>query len=128
MKSIVYSVALRERGQELAMEEADRLVTPLQGLYGKSKRLLGFHAIKVWIQLAPDGPRLNIYLESTGSINETLEAGRHSQNPIDLELRRLFETITGSSWDDVVGQMVYSILDWQAEARPQVGASEEEGS
>jgi hypothetical protein len=115
MKSITFSVPLREQGMEVAMEEAERLVGPLQGLYGKQKRILGFEVIKVWIQMASEGPRLNLYLEAKESINDTLEAGRDSANPIDLELFRLFESITDTRWDDLLGQAVYLILDWHAQ-------------
>jgi hypothetical protein len=128
MKSIVFSVPLREQGMEIAMGEAQRLVGPLQGLYGKQKSLLGFEAIKVWIQIASDGPRLNLYLEAKESINNTLEAGRDSENPIDLELLRLFESITGTTWDELLGQMVYLILDWHTEASQTVNAEGEESS
>lgn len=129
MKSIVFSLPLREQGGELAMEEAERLAGPLHGLYGRSKRLLGLEAIKVWVQVSPEGPRLNIYLESGGSITDTLAAGRESENPIDLELKRLFEDITASTWDDVIGQMVYSILDWRAEPSEDAeSAAQEESS
>jgi hypothetical protein len=116
VKSVTFSVPLREQGSEVAMMEAERLVGPLQGLYGKQKRILGFEAIKVWIQMASEGPRLNLYLEAKESIQETLEAGRDSDNPIDLELLRLFESITDTSWADLLGQVVYLILDWNAGA------------
>ena len=106
MKSIVFSVPLREQGTEVAMMEAERLVGPLQGLYGKQKRILGFEAIKVWIQMASEGPRLNLYLEAKESINETLEAGRDSDNPTDQELLRLVESITDTRWADLLGQGV----------------------
>jgi hypothetical protein len=112
---------------ELAMAEAERLAGPLQGLYGKQKRLLGFEAIKVWIQVAPEGPRLNLYLEAKESINDTLEAGRDSDNPIDRELLTLFESITTTRWDDLLGQVVYSVLDWRADSSPGAGAEAEEG-
>jgi hypothetical protein len=39
---------------------------------------------------------------------ETLQAGMSSDNPTDLQLKGLFEAITGSEWDHIVGQMVYS--------------------
>ena len=116
MKSIAFSVPLREQGTEVAMMEAERLVGPLQGLYGKQKRILGFEAIKVWIQMASEGPRLNLYLEAKESINETLEAGRDSDNPTDQALLRLFESITDTRWADLLGQVVYLILDWDAGA------------
>jgi hypothetical protein len=128
MKSITFSVPLREQGMEVAMEEAERLVGPLHGLYGKQKRILGFEVIKVWIQMASEGPRLNLYLEAKESINETLEAGRDSDNPIDLELFRLFESITDTRWDDLLGQAVYLILDWQAQESQAVNAEGEESS
>jgi hypothetical protein len=128
MKSITFSVPLREQGMEVAMEEAERLVGPLHGLYGKQKRILGFEVIKVWIQMASEGPRLNLYLEAKESINETLEAGRDSDNPIDLELFRLFESITDTRWDDLLGQAVYLILDWQAQESQAVNAEDEESS
>jgi hypothetical protein len=128
MKSITFSVPLREQGMEVAMEEAERLVGPLHGLYGKQKRILGFEVIKVWIQMASEGPRLNLYLEAKESINETLEAGRDSDNPIDLELFRLFESITETRWDDLLGQAVYLILDWQAQESQAVNAEDEESS
>jgi hypothetical protein len=60
MKSIAFSAPLLEQRSEIAMTEAERLVGPLQGLYGKQKSLLGFEAIKVWIQMASEGPRLNL--------------------------------------------------------------------
>jgi hypothetical protein len=128
MKSITFSVPLREQGMEVAMEEAERLVGPLQGLYGKQKRILGFEVIKVWIQMASEGPRLNLYLEAKESINETLEAGRDSDNPIDLELFRLFESITDTRWDHLLGQAVYLILDWQAQESQALNAEGEESS
>jgi hypothetical protein len=128
MKSITFSVPLREQGMEVAMEEAERLVGPLQGLYGKQKRILGFEVIRVWIQMASEGPRLNLFLEAKESINETLEAGRDSDNPIDLELFRLFESITETRWDDLLGQAVYLILDWQAQESQAVNAEDEESS
>ena len=128
MKSIAFSVPLREQGMGVAMEEAERLVGQLEGLYGKQKRLLGFETIKVWIQMAPEGPRLNLYLEAKESITDTLEAGRHSDNPIDLELLRLFESITDTTWDELLGQLVYLILDWHAEASQGLGAESEESS
>jgi hypothetical protein len=103
-------------------------VGPLHGLYGKQKRILGFEVIKVWIQMASEGPRLNLYLEAKESINETLEAGRDSDNPIDLELFRLFESITATRWDDLLGQAVYLILDWQAQESQAVNAEDEESS
>jgi hypothetical protein len=128
MKSITFSVPLREQGMEVAMEEAERLVGPLQGLYGKQKRVLGFEVIKVWIQMAAEGPRLNLYLEAKESINETLEAGRGSDNPMDLELLRLFESITDTRWDDLLGQAVYLILDWHAQASQALNGEGEESS
>jgi hypothetical protein len=128
MKSITFSVPLREQGMEVAMEEAERLVGPLQGLYGKQKRILGFEVIKVWIQMASEGPRLNLYLEAKESINDTLEAGRDSANPIDLELFRLFESITDTRWDDLLGQAVYLILDWHAQDYQTLDAEGEESS
>ena len=128
MKSITFSVPLREQGMEVAMEEAERLVGPLQGLYGKQKRILGFEVIKVWIQMASEGPRLNLYLEAKESINDTLEAGRDSANPIDLELFRLFESITDTRWDDLLGQAVYLILDWHAQDHQALNAEGEESS
>jgi hypothetical protein len=128
MKSITFSVPLRERGMEVAMEEAERLVGPLQGLYGKQKRILGFEVIKVWIQMASEGPRLNLYLEAKESINDTLEAGRDSDNPIDLELFRLFESITDTRWDHLLGQAVYLILDWHAQDSQALNAEGEESS
>jgi hypothetical protein len=128
MKSITFSVPLREQGMEVAMEEAERLVGPLQGLYGKQKRILGFEVIKVWIQMASEGPRLNLFLEAKESINETLEAGRDSDNPIDLELFRLFESITDTRWDDLLGQAVYLILDWHAQESQALNAEGEESS
>jgi hypothetical protein len=128
MRSITFSVPLREQGMEVAMEEAERLVGPLQGLYGKQKRLLGFEAIKVWIQMAPEGPRLNLYLEAKGSINDTLEAGKDSDNPIDQELLRLFESITTTKWADLLGQVTYQILDWHAEASANENARGEQSS
>jgi hypothetical protein len=127
VKSIAFSVPLREQGTEVAMMEAERLVGPLQGLYGKQKRILGFEAIKVWIQMASEGPRLNLYLEAKESINETLEAGRDSDNPTDQELLRLFESITDTRWADLLGQVVYLILDWNA-AASQAGDVEGEKS
>jgi hypothetical protein len=128
MKSITFSVPLREQGMEVAMEEAERLVGPLQGLYGKQKRILGFEVIKVWIQMASEGPRLNLYLEAKESINDTLEAGRDSANPIDLELFRLFESITDTRWDDLLGQAVYLILDWHAQDYQALNAEGEASS
>jgi hypothetical protein len=52
MKSIVFSVQLDDLGLGVdpIMEEAERLVRPLAGLYGRSKKLMGFEAIKVWVQ------------------------------------------------------------------------------
>jgi hypothetical protein len=126
LKSVTFSVPLRDQGMELAMAEAERLVGPLQGLYGKQKRLLGFEAIKVWIQVAPEGPRLNLYLEAKESINDTLEAGRDSDNPIDRELLTLFESITATRWDDLLGQVVFSVLDWRADSSRGLGAEAEE--
>jgi hypothetical protein len=128
MRSITFSVPLREQGMDVAMEEAERLVGPLQGLYGKQKRLLGFEAIKVWVQMAPEGPRLNLYLEAKDSIKHTLEAGKDSDSPIDLELLRLFESITTTKWTDLLGQVVYQILDWHAEASPNLDAEGRESS
>ena len=127
MRSIVFSVPLRGDGMELTMQEAERLVGPLSGLYGKSKKLLGLEAIKVWIQTTAEGATLNIYLESRGPIAETLETGRASTHPLDNELRRLFETVTGQTWDDVVGQSVVQILDWRAGA-DDVDVDEEQSS
>lgn len=109
------------------MEEAERLVGPLAGLYGKSKRLLGFDTIKVWVQRSPEETRLNMYLEARESVTETLEAGRHSTHPLDIELRQLFETVTGQKWEQVIGQWTVQILDWSATAA-QAEADEEESS
>ena len=129
MRSIVFSVPIRHEGLgvETIMEEAERLVGPLAGLYGKSKRLLGFDAIKVWVQRSPEETRLNMYLEARKSVTETLEAGRHSTHPLDIELRQLFETVTGQKWDQVIGQWTVQILDWSATAA-QPEAGEEESS
>jgi hypothetical protein len=128
VRSIVFSVPLREQGTELVMQEAERLVGPLSGIYGKSKRLLGFEAIKVWVQTSPEGARLNLYLESRVSINDTIEAGLASTDPIDVELKRLFEVATGTTWDDVVGRWVIQILDWTADPVNARIDQEEEGS
>jgi hypothetical protein len=114
MRSIVYSVPLRAAGTELAMAEAERLVGPLDSIYGRAKRLMGLEAIKVWVQMSPEGPRLNIYLESRTSISDALAAGLKSTDPLDLELKELFEIITGSRWEDVIGEMVLCLLDWRA--------------
>jgi hypothetical protein len=115
MKSIVYSVPLREAGTELAMAEAERLVGPLNSIYGRAKKLMGLEAIKVWVQMSPESPRLNIYLESRTSISDALAAGLRSTDPLDLELKELFEIVTGARWEDVLGEMVLCLLDWRAE-------------
>jgi hypothetical protein len=88
-------------GVKAVLDEAERLVGPLGGLYGTSKRLLGFDVIKVWVQRSAEETRLNIYLEGRESITQTLESGRHSTHPLDLELRQLFEAITGQTWEQV---------------------------
>ena len=129
MRSIVFSVLLDDLGLGLdpLMEEAERLVGPLGGLYGKSKRLMGCEAIKVWVQRSANETRLNIYLEARESITTTLEAGRHSTHPLDLELKQLFESITGRTWEQVISQWTVQILDWSASAA-EYDASEEESS
>jgi hypothetical protein len=114
MRSIVYSVPLREAGMELAVAEAERLVGPLNSIYGRAKRLMGLEAIKVWVQMSPDSPRLNIYLESRTSITDELAAGLESTDPLDLQLKELFEIVTGRTWEDVIGEMVLCLLDWRA--------------
>lgn len=127
MKSITFSVLLDDLGLGIdrLMEEAERLVGPLGGLYGRSKKLLGFEAIKVWIQRSANETRLNIYLEARESVTRTLEAGRHSTHPLDLELRQLFESITGKTWEEVTGQWTVQILDWSADAAEESGREEE---
>jgi hypothetical protein len=52
-------------------------------------------------QRSAEETRLNIYLESQESVTKTLESGRRSTHLLDLELRQLFESITGKTW--VVG-------------------------
>lgn len=78
--------------------------------------------------MASEGPRLNLYLEAKESINDTLEAGRDFVNPIDLELFRLFESITDTRWDDLLGQAVYLILDWHTHDSQALNAGGEESS
>jgi hypothetical protein len=48
-------------------------------------------------QRSAEETRLNIYLESRESVTKTLESGRHSTHLLDLELRQLFESITGKT-------------------------------
>jgi hypothetical protein len=127
LRSIVFSVPLVDKDMEPVREEAERLVGPLAGLYGKSKRLLGFEVIKVWVQTSPEGPRLNLYFEARESIQATLEAGRSSTHPLDIELKRLFESFTGLTWDDVINQWSIQILDWSAGASDAI-VDEEESS
>jgi hypothetical protein len=114
-------------GVKAVLDEAERLVGPLGGLYGTSKRLLGFDVIKVWVQRSAEETRLNIYLEGRESITQTLESGRHSTHPLDLELRQLFEAITGQTWEQVIGQWTVQILDWSATAA-EAAEDEEETS
>lgn len=128
MRSIVFSVPLVDKDLEPVREEAERLVEPLAGLYGKSKRLLGFEVIRVWVQTSPEGPRLQLYLEARESIQDTLEAGRSSTHPLDIELKRLFESFTGRAWDDVVNQWSVQILDWSASLTDALLDEEEESS
>jgi hypothetical protein len=129
LNSIVFSVQLDDLGLAIdpIMEEAERLVGPLGALYGRSKRLMGFEAIKVWVQRSANETRLNIYLEARDSVTKTLEAGRHSTHPVDLKLRQLFESVTGRTWEDVTSQWTVQILDWSA-AAAQRDADEEESS
>jgi hypothetical protein len=128
LRSIVFSVPLVDKDLEPVREEAERLVEPLAGLYGKSKRLLGFEVIRVWVQTSPEGPRLQLYLEARESIQDTLEAGRSSTHPLDIELKRLFESFTGRAWDDVVNQWSVQILDWSASLTDALLDEEEESS
>jgi len=127
VRSIVFSVPMQDPGLGLepVMDEAERLVGPLAGLYGKSKRLLGFEAIKVWVQRSAEETRLNIYLEARESVTKTLEAGRHSTHPLDLELRQLFESITGRTWEEVTSQWTVQILDWSTTAAEDAGDQKE---
>jgi hypothetical protein len=128
LRSIVFSVPLVDKDLEPVREEAERLVEPLAGLYGRSKRLLGFEVIRVWVQTSPEGPRLQLYLEARESIQDTLEAGRSSTHPLDIELKRLFESFTGRAWDDVVNQWSVQILDWSASLTDALLDEEEESS
>jgi hypothetical protein len=118
LNSIVFSVQLDDLGLAVdpMMEEAERLVGPLEGLYGRSKRLMGFEAIKVWVQRSANETRLNIYFEARDSVTKVLEAGRHSTHPLDRELMQLFESITGRAWEEVTTQWTVQILDWRATA------------
>jgi hypothetical protein len=130
LRSIVFSVPIQDPSLGLGpvMEEAERLVGPLAGLYGRSKRLLGFEAIKVWVQRSVEETRMHIYLEARESVTETLTAGRDSTHPLDLELLNLFETITGKSWERVTAQWTVQILDWSTAHADARGDLEEDGS
>jgi hypothetical protein len=57
-------------------------------------------------------------------VTKTLGSGRHSTHPLDLELRQLFESITGQTWEQVIGQWTVQILDWSVTAAE--GAEDEE--
>jgi hypothetical protein len=67
-------------------------------------------------------------MEAQESVTETLEAARYSTHPLDLELLRLFETITGRTWDDVINQWTVQILDWSARPTEAEGDQDEQSS
>jgi hypothetical protein len=97
VKSIAFSVPLREQGTEVAMMEAERLVGPLQGLYGKQKRILGFEAIKVWIQMASEGPRLNLYRRPR---NRSTKRWRRAEIPITQLIKSCYAYLSPSPTRD----------------------------
>ena len=115
MESVALSVPLTEEGVGLVTEQAERLTGPLLGIYGRSRKLLGYETIKVWVQSSPSGPLLNCYFQTRGSIADMRQATSSSAYPIDAEMNEVFEAATGVSWDEFANQDVRPLIDWSAD-------------
>jgi hypothetical protein len=111
---------------DVLRQQAHDLRGPLQGVYGRSRRRLGFDSIRVWLQSDPEGRLTMIILFEGPNLQSSLEAQRESPYPIDDELKRVFAAATGLSFDEAAGLQVEQLIDWSSEANS--GAGDAAGS
>jgi hypothetical protein len=121
VESLIFAVEVRPEMADALRQQAVDLRGPLHGVYGRSRRKLGFDSIRVWLQTDPQGRLTMIILFEGPNLQSSLEAQRESHYPIDDELKRVFAAATGLSFDEVANLKVEQLIDWSRDAGSEPG-------
>ena len=116
MESLIFAVRVRPEMADALRQQAVDLAGPLQGVYGRSRRLLGFESIRAWLQTDEAGEQTLILLLEGPDVRTSLEAQKKSSYPIDDELKKVFMAVTGLAFDVAAGMQIENLLDWRVDA------------
>lgn len=117
MESLIFAVRVRPEMADALRQQAVDLAGPLEGVYGRSRRLLGFESIRAWLQTDADGQLTLILLMEGPDVRSSLEAQMKSPYPIDDELKKVFMAVTGLSFDAAAAMRIETLVDWRVDAR-----------
>lgn len=123
MESLIFAVRVRPEMADALRQQAVDLAGPLEGVYGRSRRLLGFESIRAWLQTDDDGQLTLILLLEGPDVRASLEAQKNSPYPIDDELKKMFMAVTGLSFDDATELQIETLVDWRADASSRRGGA-----
>lgn len=116
MESLIFAVRVRPEMADALRQQAGDLAGPLEGVYGRSRRLLGFESIRAWLQTDEGGQLTLILLLEGPDVRSSLEAQKKSPYPIDDELKKVFMAVTGLSFDAAAAMLIETLLDWRVDA------------
>jgi hypothetical protein len=117
VESLIFAVRVRPEMADALRQQAVDLAGPLEGVYGRSRRLLGFESIRAWLQTDVDGQLTLILLMEGPDVRSSMEAQKKSPYPIDDELKKVFMAVTGLSFDAAAALQIETLLDWRVDAR-----------
>jgi hypothetical protein len=117
VESLIFAVRVRSEMADALRQQAVDLAGPLEGVYGRSRRLLGFESIRAWLQTDVDGQLTLILLMEGPDVRSSMEAQKKSPYPIDDELKKVFMAVTGLSFDAAAALQIETLLDWRVDAR-----------
>jgi hypothetical protein len=116
VESLIFAVRVRPQMADALRQQAVDLTGPLEGVYGRSRRLLGFESIRAWLQTDADGRLTLILLMEGPDVKTSLEAQMKSPYPIDDELKKVFMAVTGLAFDAAAAMQIETLVDWRVDA------------
>ena len=123
MESLIFAVRVRPERADALRQQAVDLAGPLEGVYGRSRRLLGFESIRAWLQTDDDGQLTLILFLEGPDVRASLEAQKNSPYPIDDELKKIFMAVTELSFDYAVETQIETLVDWRVDAGSRRGGA-----
>jgi hypothetical protein len=115
VESLIFAVQVRPEMADALRQQAADLAGPLEGVYGRSRRLLGFESIRAWLQTDADGLSTLILLMEGPDVRSSMEAQIKSPYPIDDELKKVFMAVTGLAFDAAAEMQIETLVDWRVD-------------